>query len=1466
MQKEQTQTNKITNNPGLGVATSDIALLNEIEKKLVQIWQEMLGIESFKKNDNFFELGGHSIIAMKGLTRIKEKFKIEITFKDFMTSPTIATQGEIIKARIKSKNDISQIKGRTEVEMSYDDYINISKIKTQREFIKASTKKIGTHRLSKDTANSENLTRFPLTASQKRLWYLCKLNNSSPAYNIPITIKLTGNLDINILHKTIKLIFKRQNIVFANFYSEEGEPYISINKNQNLIINEHNLEKLPEKELKNKYNEIISSDSRLAFNLEKGLLFRLHLLKTGRSEWLFHVTIHHLVFDGISWGIFFNEFNDIYKRLIKNEEVDLESIDYHQYDYAKWLENNPSEEDSDSVEFWKKYLDGIPDYTKFPLDRSRKTIPSGKGARLEIKIPTEITQNIRAYSINQNTTIFITMLAAFSLLIKRFSGEDDFCIGTPIANRPHVLLENIFGLFADTFPLRFKFEEINTFENLLSYVKSAMLNVFENRDVEFDKILETINPKRSVLYNSIFQIAFVWPSELSATIKTEQLTGERFHIKDGVTPFDITFYMWENKGEIEGEIEYNIDLFNESTIISLKESYVKLLKSIQDNLKENINNLNIVNENQFIKLIEFNKTRTKYPQESVISLLKKTVNKNPKKPALSCGGEKISYTELDKRSNQLALELTLKGVKEGEPVGIFMEKSNELIISIVAILKVKCHYLPLDIEYPKQRIIDTIEDAGCSYIVTSKDLESSITGSFKHIVINDSVWKYKALEFSTFSSKEDVAYIMYTSGTTGSPKGSLIKHKSIVRLVRNTNYINFKENDNILLTGAIGFDATTFEIWGSLLNGCTLFIVDKEVLLDPQKLEKEINKNKITILWLTSSLFTQISELNINVFANVRCLLVGGDVLSVESVNKVRNMFPNLTIINGYGPTENTTFSTCHIIKNDYEDNIPIGKPISNSTAYVFNEYLKLQPIGSFGELYVGGDGLSAGYLNRPKLNFEKFISNPLNPSERLFKTGDKARWLSDGVLEYNGRIDSQLKIRGFRVEPLEIEAQMNKIPGIIETVIKPIERINGNVELYAFVNIKENSTITRETIISYLRKSLPMYMIPVKYDLRIGFPKTINGKINRKALKFKSEIFELKENTNESKMNDIEQRVYAIFSDAVKHENFNRESNFFEIGGNSLLSIKVILQLEKYFNITLKIRDFIADLNSVSKISELILARIDENKQVTLKSQKSNEMFDHLYCIRRPNGNDIPIFSIYCDQLFTEKDTLKARAIYDFTWPGSDGRAFTESSVEEVAQNYLVELQRINPTGPYYLIGFSFGGLVAYDIALKLQKRGYRIPVLILIDSANPRFWKSLNIGQKLRKKIKKNGFIKSFTVRLFNVAKYQTKTLLKKIEIYIYFKLNKKLSVHTRQVMISNEVIKLALKYQPEFYNGEIYIFKSKDNPIEDQYLGWHSKVSNIKLFELEGHHMEAMSKSDNKNSIIRELESLIKEAEEN
>jgi tyrocidine synthetase-3 len=525
-----------------------------------------------------------------------------------------------------------------------------------------------------------------------------------------------------------------------------------------------------------------------------------------------------------------------------------------------------------------------------------------------------------------------------------------------------------------------------------------------------------------------------------------------------------------------------------------------------------------------------------------------------------------------------------------------------MIIGILGILKAGGGYVPIDPEYPEHRIDFMIKDSGCKVLlVQDKSMGIPVEGVLKLNLDSAETYKKERSNLENINNSTDLAYIMYTSGTTGTPKGSMIMQKSVARLVRNTNYLNITPDDRILLTGAIVFDATTFEIWGALLNGGTLYIVEKETILNPKALGEELLKNEISILWLTSALFTQIAETHTKIFGRLKYLLTGGDVLSAPHINKVRRDNPDLKVINGYGPTENTTFSTTYLIEKDFDHNIPIGKSISNSTAYIFDKNMNYQPIGVLGELYVGGDGLSMGYLNREDLNKKSFVDHPYINGEKLYKTGDYARWLPDGNIEFHGRIDNQLKIRGFRVELGEIESVISEIDGIIETVIKPIKTDEGDVRLAAFLNVSDTFSMDAKELSRQIKEKLPPYMIPSAFKQMHGFPKTVNGKTDKDKLVLDVSEMVSHQKTDLKTFSATETKIYNIWSEALKTKEISPTDNFFDIGGSSLTAISVFSKIESAFDVDLGLRIFFDSprIKDLAEAIEVSIHKKAENKSL---------------------------------------------------------------------------------------------------------------------------------------------------------------------------------------------------------------------------------------------------------------------------
>jgi amino acid adenylation domain-containing protein len=1075
--------------------------------------------------------------------RIRDLYKVNISLKEFQGNPTFPGIGKLIQAKLEINYEDSSKEAESLVELVH-------------------------------LTNTKNL---PLTNNQKRLWLISKIDQDIASYVISNSFKLVGNLNCDIFQKSLEKLFHRHHIVFSIFNEKNGEPYCDIVPSK-VDISFFDYSGFPEDEKLKKVNEIFEADSWKVFDLGKGPLFRLYLIMTNRDEYYFHFSIHHIVFDGWSWSLFATDFSEIYNSLLKGKEINLEKIDFQEYDYAHWEKSSAGlKSEKESIKFWEENLKGVSPMINFPYDFKREGPLSGRGGCERVHISPHLSEKLRQMSKTEGTSLFATLFSVYGIQMQKYTGEDDLNIGLPVAHRPHSKLEKIFGMFVNTVVVRLKYAQRQTFKDILQKTSNALMNAIAHQDLAFDKVVEIINPERSINVNPLFQVAFSWQNNLEAPLKLDGIKSEYLPIQGMATEFDITLSLWENGSFIEGTIEYNLDILKQETIIRLWDNFNNLVEKLIENSDTPIESLSMVSSDEIMMIESFNDTRTDYPKEkTIIQLFEDNVNLYPNKTAVVYNESSISYKQLNEKANQLARILRKSGVSVNTPVGIMVDKSLDMMVGIMGILKSGGCYVPIDPEYPEQRIGFIISDSGCKILLTQEKYNKlPIEGIIKLYLDSPKSYHSDKSNLEGINISSDLAYIIYTSGTTGLPKGTLIPQQGVVRLVCKTNYIEFTPEDHSLLSGTISFDASIIEIWGALLNGGTLFIIDKEILLDLNKLGNFLDKNDITIVATTTPIFIQIAEYKPEILRKLKFLIVGGDVLSAPHAYKVIKDSPDLSLINAYGPTENSTISTYYKVEKDIGNNIPIGKPISNSTAYIFDKNMNYQSIGIIGELYVGGDGLSKGYLNRGDLNRTSFIDNPYHPGERLYKTGDLARLLPDGNIEFHGRIDNQIKIRGFRVELEEIESIISSIDGVIETVIKPFKDLGGEYKLIAFLNIQEKTNFDIKEVERVIKANLPSYMIPSVYKLMHGFKKTLNGKIDRKVLHFDLSELKYEERKEVNTLTPTEKKLISIWSDVLKTKDILSTDNFFEIGGNSLLTISIASRIEKIFNINFEIKNF---------------------------------------------------------------------------------------------------------------------------------------------------------------------------------------------------------------------------------------------------------------------------------------------------
>ncbi|GER91651.1 hypothetical protein KDW_58130 [Dictyobacter vulcani] len=908
------------------------------------------------------------------------------------------------------------------------------------------------------------------------------------------------------------------------------------------------------------------------FDLVHGPLIRAHLVQLNTDSYIFLLTIHHIISDGWSLGVFLRELGTLYNAYVADQQALLPELQIQYADFAvwqrKWMDNTVLES---QLQYWKQQLATVPTQLNLPTDHPRPAEQTFKGSQLDFVLPLELLQQLQDLSQREGVTLYMTLLAAWKVLLYRYSNQEQIAVGTGIANRDRGETENLIGFFVNTLVMYSDLSGNPSFQHFLHNVQRICLDAYANQHVPFEQVVDAVQPERSLGVTPLFQVMFVLQNAPLSTSALQDIELELLPVNTGISKFDLTLFLTETAHGLAASLEYNSTIFEQATIARMAEHYQTLLESIVQDIKQPLMALSLLTataEQQIV--VDWNATRSDYPREaSVPTLFAEQVARTPDAVALRYGQREMSYQQLNARANQLAHYLQDRGVGRETLVGLSMERSFEMLVSILAILKAGGAYVPLDPSYPQDRLAYMLEDTRISLILTQRKFGEQLPTSEQHTLIyvaeDAQIEHYSTENPQTEIDPTQLAYIMYTSGSTGRPKGVSVMHRAIVRLVRNTNFASFTANDTFLHLAPSSFDASTLELWGSLLNGgrLVLFPVQTPSL---DELAQVLRDEQISVLWLTAGLFHQMVEHQLPALAGVRYLLAGGDVLSVPQVQKVLQQPGHGTLINGYGPTENTTFTCCYPM-NHIEQvgaTVPIGYPIGNTKVHLLDTFMRPVPVGIPGELYTGGDGLARGYHQQPELTAERFVPDPFStePGGRLYKTGDLAVYRQDGSIEFVGRSDNQVKIRGFRIELGEIETALLQHPEITDGTVIVQTDDNGTKRLLAYVVARNSSKRpSGPELRSYLKSSLPDYMVPASITLMDELPLTSNGKIDRRALPAPDYTRHITASAKpvQEPRSDIEQRLLDIWRQVLNFPDIGVNDNFFGSGGDSILSIQIV-------------------------------------------------------------------------------------------------------------------------------------------------------------------------------------------------------------------------------------------------------------------------------------------------------------------
>ncbi|NOQ24952.1 MAG: amino acid adenylation domain-containing protein, partial [Bacteroidales bacterium] len=1065
-------------------------------------------------------------------------------------------------------------------------------------------KKLSINEVDKFTAKYEIEDIYKLTPMQEGMLFHAMHDSESFAYFVQMNYRLNSEISLDIMRKSLNKLFSRHDILRTVFiYKEMQIPLQLVLKDRECEFDYKDIRELSTEEKQEYILDYKKTDRERGFRLDQDILMRVSLLQLNNNEYELIWSNHHILMDGWCISIINNVFFEIYNSLLNNRALKLNSVTPYK-EYVKWLDGIDK---NSSLKYWKDYLSGYEEQASLP-NLSKK----GNGfvqQEENLQLTKEISAKFQKIASENNVTANIIIQTVWAILLAKYSNKEDIVFGSVVSGRPSEIygVESIVGLFINNVPVRIQFSQDLEFSTLIKRVQNSNLDSETHHYITLAEI-----QAQSILKQNLIDHILVFENyPIAEKIESLDQDNEQLNIKiTGLDTFEQTNYNLTITASLSDVLHvnftYNANMFDSGMMKSLKIHFENVINHIVSDSEVKISAIDILTEEEKHQLLyEFNKTETDYPKEKTIhQLFEEQVKQFPDKLALEYKNKTFTYQELNEESNKVANCLRKRNVFNEQLIGLMVNRSPEMIIGILGILKSGGAYVPIDPEYPKERINHLIKDSGVTILLSTEGFEKTFDFSGEIILLDGAIVNKSSINFNIIkNASNNLAYVMYTSGSTGQPKGVEVEHKNVVRLVKNTNYFPFSQGHKILQTGAPVFDATTFEIWGALLNGGCLHIPDNDVIMNAELFGKCVKENSITTVWLTSSLFNLLANQDINTFSSLSYLLVGGDVLSVKYINKVKEANKKLVLINGYGPTENTTFSTTFKIEREYIGSIPIGKPISNSTAYILDKHNKIQPIGVSGELLVGGDGIARKYLNNPELTREKFIPHPFKEGERLYKTGDLAKWLPDGNIEFLGRIDHQVKIRGFRIEVGEIEHVLLKHENIKESVVLALEN-NGDKYLCAYFVCKEE--LNHEELRAYMSAQVPDYMLPSYFVQLDELPLTSNGKVNRKVLPSP----QIKAGDDYvAPSNEIEENLLEIWSDLlnIDKEEISVNANFFSIGGHSLKATILTGKIYKEIGVEFPLRDVFLHSTIKSQASQIATSAKKEFVSIPKAKEQSN-------------------------------------------------------------------------------------------------------------------------------------------------------------------------------------------------------------------------------------------------------------------
>ena len=1128
--------------------------LSPLEAALAALWSSLLQVAQVGRDDDFFLLGGDSLRGMQLIAHLKAIYGVELSIQTlFGNAATVAGMARAI------------------------DGIRAG----EREPVRRS---VAANRQATDGGIRPRRAQgpLPLSHTQLRMWLMEKLDQGSHAYNLTSAHRLTGSVDVAALQESLLAVVQRHEILRTTFSIVDDDPRQLVHATANVDFQCLDLAAMPESGREAALVKVIESEDQRPFDFETGPLARFRLIRLTNSHHVLLRVWHHIIADGWSAEVFEGELSVAYGARVRGKAVALPAPELHYADYAMWQRTwLTGAEGGRQLDYWREELKDL-QTVDLPTDRLRPAVQSYRGTRLVVVLPREPVGRLTALGRAESATPFMTLLAAFLVLLHRYTGAEDIAVGTQIAGRRRTELKGLMGVFLNTLVLRGNLAGKPSFRELLARTRARALAAYANQDLPFEKLVEELAPSRDLSRNPLFQVSLVWQYQ-EAAFQLEGLQVSRLEPPRQSAKFDLTLMLRETEQGLEASWEYCTDLFERTTIERMARHFECLLRGIGDDPEQPIGDLPLLTESERRQLlVEWNDTTARYPGDRCIhQLVEEQAARTPAALAVVIADQHLTYGELDVRANQLAHHLVALGVRPEVMVGICVERSLELIVALLGILKAGGAYVPLDPSYPKERLAFMLADSQAPVLLTQQELLAHMPTYEGRILCQDRDRELISAQPRTpppcHTQGQSLAYVIYTSGSTGTPKGVMIEQRSLLNYVLwLQREFSLAPSDRLLQSTPTNFDISILELFWPLVAGATLEVAPPGAHRSPNALIDLVQRQEITVLQVVPSMLEAVVEVaGFAKLTSLRRVFSAGEVLDAGLARRFHAQSA-AELINGYGPTETTVYSTYwRCDPADIRPVVPIGRPLANTRVWILDPHGAPVPIGVPGEIHIAGDGVARGYLGRPELTAQRFVRDPFGRDAlaRMYRTGDRARYLPDGNIEFLGRVDHQVKLRGFRIELGEIEAVLARQPQVREAVVQLRVDTPGDPRLVAYVAAEEPPAELTERLRARLRASLPEYMVPAHFVVLEQLPLTPNGKIDRRSLPAPGYCPEEHGGSYVAARSSLEKQIAEVWCEVLKIERVGVLDNFFELGGHSLLAAQVISRLNTKLNVVLPLR-----------------------------------------------------------------------------------------------------------------------------------------------------------------------------------------------------------------------------------------------------------------------------------------------------